>query len=146
MFLLIFYLNTKYESYLADLDKIMHFLSKFLTSHQLKNKKHEEHDKHDKHKHAERDGRGHHDKHERPGHGHGHGKHPGKRGKIRLQGKQSAFGLKYNKYAYKSLQMFYLQLIISDLMAEFDTSDDSDDDDDANDWLFELQSLGGMIH
>ncbi len=37
--------------------------------------------------------------------------------------------------------------MISDLRAEFESSDDTDDDDeDVNDWLFELQGLRGMIH
>ncbi len=42
--------------------------------------------------------------------------------------------------------MSNLQLMISGLRAEFESSDDTDDDDDANDWLFELQGVRGMIH
>ncbi|XP_067277926.1 hyaluronan-binding protein 2-like [Pseudorasbora parva] len=65
--------------------------------------------KHENDKHAERDRPGHSDKHGKSG------KHPGKRGKGRLE---------------------YLK-------AEFDNTDDTDDDDDPNEWLFELQDLRG---
>ncbi|ROK15662.1 Hyaluronan-binding protein 2, partial [Anabarilius grahami] len=59
---------------------IMHFLSKFLTSQQLKKEKHDKHDKH-----VGRDKHGHHEKHGGPG------KHHGKRGKGRLQDLKAEF-------------------------------------------------------
>ncbi|XP_056327576.1 hyaluronan-binding protein 2-like [Danio aesculapii] len=78
---------------------------------QLKKEKHDKHDERDKH--------GHHDKQRERDKPRPHDgrpvKHPGKRGKARLE---------------------YLK-------AEFATSDDSDDDDDANEWLFELQGRRG---
>ncbi len=104
-------MNLRFESHLADLDKRMHFLSKFLTSQQLKKEKHDKHEERDKHGHHDKHGPR--DKHGRPG-----GKHHVKRGKERLKSKWSPFGLKYKTYPYLYVFPSNVQCITYDIRPE----------------------------